>query len=75
MRFKNDVRYLIQWRESSEGALEYSVVQPYNGHLYDYTGEWYCDEEDVLRAVELDEVIEVLDRLDKWIDIEGAEDE
>lgn len=75
MKLKNDVVYLVQWKEDCEGSLKLSVVQPYNGHLYDYTGEWYCDEEDVLRAVEMGEVIEVLDRLDKWTDCEGEKDE
>lgn len=66
MRLKNDVYYLVQWKKNSEGALEYSLVQPYNGHLYDYTGEWYCDEDDVLRAVEMDKVVKLLDELNLW---------
>lgn len=66
MRLKNDVRYLVQWKKNSEGALEYSVAQPYDGHLYDYTGEWYCDEEDVLRAVEMNVVEKVLTELNLW---------
>lgn len=75
MKLKNGVVYLVQWKEDCEGALKLSVVEPYNGHLYDYTGEYYGDESDVLRAVELDDVKEVLDEMGKWTDFEGGKDE
>ncbi len=75
MKLKNNVVYLVQWKEDCEGSLKLSVVEPYNGHLYDHTGEYYGDESDVLWAIEVDEVIEYLDWFGKWTDIEGAEDE
>lgn len=75
MKLKNNVVYLVQWRPGCEGLVGLSIVESRDGNLYDYTVGWYGEEREVLRAVELDEVIEVLDRLGKWIHIEGAEDE
>lgn len=75
MKLKNGVVYLVQWKEDCEGSLKLSVVEPFNGYLYDYSGEWYGEEKDVLRAVELDEVQRVLDKMGKWTDFEGVEDE
>lgn len=75
MKLKNNVVYLVQWKPGCEGLVGLSIVEPHDGNLYDYTVGWYGEEREVLRAVELDEVIGVLDKMDKWIDIEGAEDE
>lgn len=73
MKLKNGVVYLVQWKEDCEGSLKLSVVEPFNGHLYDYSGEWYGKESDVLRAVELSEVQKVLDKMGKWTYFEGGE--
>lgn len=75
MKLKNGVLYLVEWKPGCEGLVGPSIVEPHDGDLFGYAVGWYGEEREVLRAVELDEVIEVLDRLDKWIDIEGAEDE
>lgn len=75
MKLKNGVVYLIQWQSDCEGPSALGFVELFDGNIFSYTGEDFIEESDILRAVELDEVIEALDRLGKWIDIEGAEDE
>lgn len=72
MKLKNNVVYLVQWKPGCEGLVGLSIVHPYDGDLFNYSGEWYGEEKDVLRAVALDEVKDVLDKMGKWIDIEGG---
>lgn len=75
MKLKNGVLYLVQWKPGCEGLVGLSIVEPRDGNLYDHTVGWYGEEREVLRAVALDEVKEVLDRFDKWTEIEGKNDE
>ena len=75
MKLKNGVVYLVQWRPGREGLVGLSIVEPYDGDLFNYSGEWYGKESDVLRAVELDDVKAVLDKMGKWTDFEGGKDE
>lgn len=75
MKLKNGVLYLVQWKPGFEGLVGLSIVEPRDGDLYDHTLGWYGEEREVLRAVELDEVEKALDKLDKWIYLEGEEDE
>ena len=75
MKLKNGVFYLVEWKPDRAGLLGLSIVYPHDGALFNHFGKWYGEERNVLRAVELNEVIEVLDEMGKWTDFEGGEDE
>ena len=75
MKLKNGVVYIIQCQSDCEGPSALSIVEPFDGNIFSYTGEDFIEESDILRAIEVDEVIEDLGRFGKWIDIEGGEDE
>lgn len=75
MKLKNGVVYIIQCQSDCEGPSALSIAEPFDGNIFSYTGEDFIEEGDILWAIEIDEVVEVLDKMGKWTDVEGEKDE